>query len=304
MFFVKAFDSEDKLEISEEQYYSIIDAITNLHENYYFEVKFDFVTESYFDLQKCLLEKSLENSLFHNAYTVNEFFKIERTINRMMFNFISTAKLYTDQIPAYIKKIYPEKFDEVKKGMNEFYEKNFSNKLMRALRNYMQHCGISSHLSSGFSEKTNKERTERFLFFYETLLLNEENFLKEPKNKKEFSKGISKNSKIEVMNILKKYFELLYKKHEEIRILISGKKEQFINKIESIYNNYKTEFRYEFDLSQDLLQIHSDSETIVITTNTIKFIKELENKNQNLSNVSIRFACNATKNQLDTLKKI
>lgn len=304
MKYAKAIGDNNKLPLTDKRYNEVINSFDKLHELYNFEVKFDFVAENYFELQKCLLENSLSNSLFHNNFKINDFFRIDRKINRKMFNFLSVAKLYVDQIAGCVKHLYPEEFENVKKDIESFKTNDFANKFMIALRNHMQHYSVSTNLSSGFNDKTNKDRSERFLFFYETLILEAQSFMADSKNKKDFSNEIEIDSKIEVLDILKDYFENLYKKHDEIRELLKSKKEEWINCINNVYSEYMQTFNFKFELEQDLLELHDEDKRIVVTTNTIKFLNELEHKNLHFDNTAIRVACNMSKRQLDMLKKM
>lgn len=299
MNYVKAFGCDEKLELSDEQCNEIRKAASTLDEIYSFETKYDLVAGNYYDLQKNVLEKSLYNSLFYSAGRVTSFFQNDREMNRLLFNFLSGSKLYIDQIKPCITIINNTLLKEVNQKIDEF-EKNESNKLMIALRNHMQHCGISCNLLSGFKSKDIAKIKEKYLFYYTTLILDVETFMKNSKNKNEFGEKITSKSKIEVFDYLSKFFENLLILHSDIRILLKKDKDQSIKIIKTLYETYTKKTGYQFDLVQELMQFFvNDNMKDTLTTNTIKLISELENKN--LLQTNAKIACNASLSQLNKL---
>ena len=67
-----------------------------------------------------------------------------------------------------------------------------------------------------------------------------------------------------------------------------------------LFRSYTKKTGYQFDLVQELMQFFvNDNMKDTLTTNTIKLISELENKN--LLQTNAKIACNASLSQLNKL---
>ena len=175
---INAVGCETEMKISEDEFYKIKNAKDFLHALYQIETKYDFITGNYFDFQKSLLESQLDTTLFNKKLNIMHISQQDRFINRVLFNYLSTTKLYFDQI--CLQELFSDNLihEELKKYLTDFRNDEINNFLLE-LRNHMQHASISSHLSIQFRKKHNPTTNDNLVFNYTTLFLDIDNFLQD-----------------------------------------------------------------------------------------------------------------------------
>lgn len=311
-YYINAIGCDTNMEISEEEFYKIKNARDFLHILYQIETKYDFITGNYFDLQKTLLESQLNTTLFNKKFNISHISQQDRLINRVLFNYLSTTKLYFDQI--HLPKIFDDNLikEEINRYISDF-RSNEINNFMLELRNHMQHSGISSNLSIQSTKKMNPTTNNNLVFHYTTLFLDIDNFLQDEEMSKQTSKQYKGNAKkyvekfqnnkceLELTEHIFKFHANIAHFHSNVRNLLNANKEKSITTLDEMYQNYKvlveqeTATPFEYLPPQNLMKIHAEQEAIVITTNTMKYIKELEQRNAMAGGAII---CNASKKQM------
>lgn len=291
------------VEISEEQRTSIINAKEYLRKVSYIEEKFDFAVGNYYDFQKALLEYSLADSI-RPTFDISKLMYSERNITRYLFNLLSTIYAYTEQIKKVKRCLNLGNPDDMENYVKKFEKTNDSTKLIVTLRDHIQHKGISTNISCGSCDKSDAERTIRYLFYYNTLYLDINQFEGDKKIDLNLEKLADKKGKIEICEHLKIYFKEFCNLHEQVRKLIDEELKRNKKVILEMFDYFSSETGYKFGNGQKLLGIFSDNENgfKIFTNNTINEIEKLVSQNSNMTNIESRFACNASYTQLQNLK--
>lgn len=293
------------VDISDEEKESILNAKEYLKNVSYIEEKFDFAVGNYYDFQKILLEKSLEDSI-RPTFKVSDFMSCERELTRYLFNLLSTVYAYTEQIKKLKRKLNLPDSDVIDNYVKGFEGKNKSTKLIIDLRDHIQHFGISTNISRGFVDKYDDDHI-RYLLYFNTLNLDIAECSKDSKMVKHLKFLKDANEKIEIGEHIKIYFKEFCQLHSQIRELINQELNKNIQIIEDIFDKFKKETNFDFGSDQKILGIFNDTdrnERHIFTNNTINEIKGLQEQYSNLSNIDSRFACNASNTQLQILKNM
>lgn len=311
-YYINAIGCTTNMEISEKEFYKIKNAKDFLHFLYQIETKYDFITGNYFDLQKTLLQSQLDTTLFSKQFNILHISQQNRLLNRILFNYLSTTKLYFDQI--HLPEIFAD--NPIKEEINRYlldFRNDEINNFMIELRNHMQHSSISSHLSIQSTKKVNPMTNNNLVFNYTTLFLDIDNFLQDKELSKQTRKQYKENAKnyvkkfkknkceLELIEHIFKFYANIVKFHYRIRELLNDNKEKSMTILDEMYQNYKaiveqeTAEPFEYIPPQNLMKIHTSQETIIITTNIMNYIKELEQQNKMAGGAII---CNASKKQM------
>lgn len=301
-----------KMEITEEQFNHIRKSKELLQRILKLETKYDFVAGNYFDLQKNIFESCLFQNMYNSNYENSPVYQHERQITRVMFNYLSTAKQFYDQLHQ-LKNISGENLEaEIALYLKEFRADEINNFIFE-FRNHTQHTDISTLFSIKTGKKFHPKMTQSLVFQYVTIFLNTEDFLQNNDVKKEKSTNYKHRArnyviesdndgeKIELTKLIQ-YFNLnLFKLHQNIRSCLKLEKEQAIMALHTIYQEYKTfaehqtKTHFEYIPPQNLMKIYNGHDSFVITTNVMKIIDELEKQNSHISDSII---CNATDAQM------
>ena len=311
-YYINAVGCETEMKISEDEFYKIKNAKDFLHALYQIETKYDFITGNYFDFQKSLLESQLDTTLFSKQFNILHISQQNRLLNRILFNYLSTTKLYFDQI--HLPEIFAD--NPIKEEINRYlldFRNDEINNFMIELRNHMQHSSISSHLSIQSAKKVNPTTNNNLVFNYTTLFLDIDNFLQDKELSKQTRKQYKENAKnyvkkfkknkceLELTEHIFKFYANIVKFHYSIRELLNDNKKKSMTILDEMYQNYKaiveqeTAKPFEYIPPQNLMKIHTSQETIIITTNIMNYIIELEQQNKMAGGAII---CNARQKQM------
>lgn len=289
--------------------HKIISAIYNI------EMKFDLLKGNYFDLQKDFLDKALIHSLYQGA-VFDHLSKDERDLTRKFFNFLSTAKLYIDQVCRILGDVDKNISDKIKtyietKRKNNLPE-NFTIRLMIALRNHMQHYDFSTGIYEG-SDSVILGDNEVVNFHHAGITLNVQKLLQNDSMKGQIPELFqSSETKIDLTEQTQLFYNELCLIQKSIRDEtkdIQHKNELFL---ESVFDDYGQKKNYKFDSYQKILAIsneHSDEERrinpdlYIFTTNGINLIEELQTQNNYLTNVLKQVATNSTQIQMNPIQE-
>lgn len=140
-----------KLYISPEEYKFFKESAKIVANSYFMEEKFDVLMRNFLELESDLASRTVRVSIKHLR---SEDFSEDKTeFNRLITNFLSSARMYLDQRRHHISEITERKShlnSEIINIASEHYDQHFSYRLMEALRNYSQHKdlpirGLSYH---------------------------------------------------------------------------------------------------------------------------------------------------------------
>jgi len=113
------------------------------------EEKFGTVLANYAEFEGALLRFALEDALF--GWTLwNEGIDRLTEVNRLMLNFLATARLYVDQVTHSLSRHFGasnEIVTEFKRRKSEEYDREFGYRCMEELRNHAQHRDFSLHMA-------------------------------------------------------------------------------------------------------------------------------------------------------------
>lgn len=145
------FDNNPKLEISEAEYFELIEAKGFLSAALSIEEKYELVLGNFMDLEKELLSITMER-VIDNSFDYNRAYTLNSTVNRRLVNFILGGKSYTELIHSMASKCV-KNTAEVKKTIStlksKHYDESLDYHLMEKLRNHVSHSGLAVHGVTG-----------------------------------------------------------------------------------------------------------------------------------------------------------
>jgi hypothetical protein len=130
--------------ITREDYTRICEAKTQLLECLLLEDGFDLVVENYLELETTLLQSSVRDVLGDPPFEQRSHDDIN-LFNRRFANLMTVCKMYRDQAPARLKRLFPEnrnKKDEVVARFDALRDQRLGYLVTEVLRNYVQHAGF------------------------------------------------------------------------------------------------------------------------------------------------------------------
>lgn len=277
-------------------------------------MKFDLLTGNFFDLQKDFLDKALNHSIYNN-YVQKNISKDERELTRKLFNYISMAKLYIDQVPVILKDVDNSISDQIKTMIKYKREKqikeNFNFRLMIALRNHIQHFDFPTGIYEG-ADIVNIKIGNAINFHHTGINLNIKKFMLNNSMTKQFPEGFAlKEEEIDLTEIILLFHREICIIHNQIREQIKVIQKKATDFIESVFNHFSKETGYIFDSFQQILVISDDSlvddisgnsRYYIFTKNPIRLASELQLQNDCKKNVLYNVVTNVTKLQMKPIK--
>lgn len=131
------------MEISEEEYLSLHSARKVLNAAFSFEENYDLLVGNYIEIENAALGLTTA-TMARQLYEYDEMFELTSEMNRRAVNFLSTARLFVDQILQRIRGCGADK-TAIKKRLSEAYDASFDYRFMEQLRNHVQHSGSAIH---------------------------------------------------------------------------------------------------------------------------------------------------------------
>lgn len=123
------------------RYSSYISELSRLSSD---ENLFRIVELNYIDL-KTNLDTYIINFSKRTKEDFFEFDQLFLNVNRLILNFLSTARTFLDHTETRLKRKYGANSEELKKfetSTSEAYDNNFAYRFLYKLRNFSQHCGL------------------------------------------------------------------------------------------------------------------------------------------------------------------
>lgn len=131
------------LEISEAEYRQLYHARPILNAAFSFEENYDLLVGNYLDLENTALTITTA-SIARRKFEYQDMFELKAEMNRRAVNFLSSARLFVDQILQRVGQAGGDKA-EVKRVLSKEYDDYFEYRFMEALRNHVQHSGSAVH---------------------------------------------------------------------------------------------------------------------------------------------------------------
>jgi hypothetical protein len=134
------------MEITEDNYFALKWARSVLNAAFSFEENYDLLVGNYLELESSALALSAA-TMARQSHEYHDMFDITAEMNRRAVNFLSSARLFVDQLRQRVGACGGDKA-EVKSHLSAAYDGAFEYRFMEALRNHVQHSGSAVHALS------------------------------------------------------------------------------------------------------------------------------------------------------------
>lgn len=226
------------LEICQDEFHKLKSSKRCLSSALAVEEKYELLLSNYMELEKEVLEITVDNMLRRNE-SYSDFFSIRLKCNRRLINLLTATRLYIDQIHRHLRDCLPAEEDAesyTKQLFSEQYDAHFEYRFMEALRNYSQHRGLAVHSTSFGSSRKEVEDSSYFEFNSSIFSLKSELELDDT-----FKKSVLKEmtEKIDLIQCARRYVESLNIVQCSIRDKISPLADDARSLIESYLVKYR-----------------------------------------------------------------
>lgn len=217
-------------------------ARTGLVEALGIEERFNMLIENYAEFESELLQQGLYNMMFEDSEW-SRMANVIHTFSRRLNNLLSTCRLYLDQIPGALNRMYkddPHLVDAFKQACREEYDTVFSYRVMEAIRNYAQHRNLPvSRLSIHNTDFPGHEKTLNHHVVIPSLDL--EKLRSDPQFKRSILRELDAtgNQYIDVRMLVRKYIEALGRVHSNLQEAISTDLSTWDTLMEMLRNQFE-----------------------------------------------------------------
>ena len=132
------------LEIKKQDFIEIKKMYSECRKFLWIEEKFNILKENYLEFKKEIKHfyKIIDQNQTNESNLKKLISKKIIQYNRLVFNFLSSVRLYIDQVQKDLNSINPEYKQKFKNKTNILYDDNIEYQIMELLRNHMQHQGL------------------------------------------------------------------------------------------------------------------------------------------------------------------
>jgi hypothetical protein len=293
-------DDKNRVEITENVYSQIKTHKRNLIHSLDIEERFDLFLANYMEFESELLSMSLRHNIYLPKWGYREFAEERVLLNRRISNLLSSCKLYLDQLEHSLKGIWGEgpEFKKKEELIHREYDKNFSYRLMEALRNYAQHRGLVANSLSLKMESPGIGLEGETACTISPQLMTKE-LASDKKVKAEVREELKHlPERINLKPHIRLYMDSLCLIHMEIRNLLSSYTNIWESTIMGAVDNYKIKAgitSVEVPSGLCIFQAENFTDDVALEQDAVfyDFInhrKFLENKNNITPNLSRRFS--------------
>ena len=298
---VWAIGFSDSVPISEAEFDAIRAAKQRLMFGVGIEEKIDLVLENYAELERSLIDMALEHSIFPGK--INALLDGgTHLVNRRIANFLTTARLYLDQLAHDLSKIHGKASDtykNFKKSTNVEYDSVLGYRVMEELRNHVQHRSLPTHGIS-FPMTRDESTDPAQLRFGVVPSVDVAELADDPDFKnavlKQLAACADKNGFCNLIPFIREYAESLGRIHEQVR---SGARDE-LTAADALLQEYRAKAQEKFGGSSaglvavacDEQGLHKDREHM--SDRPISRRRDLEKKNRHLDGLSRRYVSSAS----------
>ena len=298
---ILALGFSDSVPISEAEFDAIRAAKQRLVFGVGIEEKIDLVLENYAELERSLLDMALEHSIFPGNISA----LLDggtHLVNRRIANFLTTARLYLDQLGHDLSKIYGKESDEYKnfkKSTNVEYDSVLGYRVMEALRNHVQHRSLPTHgisfpMTRDKSTEPNQVRF-RVVPSVDVAALADDPDFKKPVLE-ELEECADKHGFCNLLPFVREYAESFGRIHEQVRDAVRVE----LTEADALLLEYREKAREKFGGSLaglvaaacDQQGLHQDREHM--SDRPVGRRHDLEKKNRHLDSLSRRYVSSAS----------
>ncbi len=191
-------------EITEDKFSKLKEAKKCLFESLFIEEKLDLVFANYLEIEKEVFNLSLNQMIKINpewSKAMDE----KNILNLRIVNFLSTTRLYIDQMKHSFSEIYGKESNQyttIENKCSEEYDSNLGYRAIEAIRNHVQHYDLPVY-DTKLSMKSMMKRLQKSLkkiIFLRSLLT------------------VANSLKINIFILLTMLISLLVMKHQEYKL--------------------------------------------------------------------------------------
>jgi hypothetical protein len=220
-------------EILKEKYDELNKSKKILSEVFAKEKIYNIILMNYYEFEKELFEINLRDEVFQSDYA--DFSEYLSRIEQRILNLLSSVTLYLDSFKDDLKDKYVEElkneYQQIFKIINETLENEQQIKLMKYLRNHIQHNGLLVTNFSFDGKNLSDDLREQTLQFG-----IDKNTIKARGFKIDDFKDF--DEKIDLKRIIRVYTDFISLVHQKFRELTNEKTINARNEFENIFNQY------------------------------------------------------------------
>lgn len=225
-----------EIEITEENYLALRNAREVLANALAIEEKYEILICNYLEFEKQILN----DTAYYMVRSITgyaDFFDVRLALNVRLVNFLTSARLYIDQLKRHVRGCVPDLKEEIMKALfSKEYDANPEYRFMEALRNHVQHRGLPIHWVSQGGSWT--EVGENGVLEYSTEFASRRSFLEEDG---EFKKSVLQelDDKIDLKKYTRSYVESIGNIHDSARKIIAEPVSTARELLQDAHSKYK-----------------------------------------------------------------
>lgn len=273
------------LDVSADRYQALKDARSTLAAAFELEENFDLLVGNYLEFEQSALNIAAE-ALARRRHDYTDLFEIRADVNRRAVNFLSTARLFLDQLPQKVGRCRCE-YSSIKQQLAESYDASFEYRFMEAVRNHVQHSGTAVHrfsLGSRWLPPGKRERDEySFGVFAERSLLAQDC---------SFKKSTLQEcpDRVDLLLATRKYLEYLGAAQTAARKLVDANVQQARRITQEAISEYeKFASASSVGLAAFRYPRTDEASDVPVFLDWDEVRKKLESRNGSLINLSLRY---------------
>jgi hypothetical protein len=146
---IRALGIHHRVEIDQARFEGIREASANLSHTLALEEQWAAVIQNYMELEKGLLDAALRHMIITD-YEWHTLHNLRLSFAVRLANLLSSCRAYLDQTAHHLGRLKPDEGDvkAFSEARSHEYDTRLGYRLMEAMRNYSQHCGLPLHGSS------------------------------------------------------------------------------------------------------------------------------------------------------------
>jgi len=226
------------LEISEPEFMALGQSRASLVEALAMEEKYAILLTNYLAIEREILTQAA-NGLVRSSAEYFDFFEVRHSINVCVVNFLSSARMYVDQIPRHVRDCVGREaaVREVKAMLSEEYDSHREYRFMEALRNHAQHNATPIHKISSGSKWLGRPDDKNEHLEYRMALVASKLRLSQDKK---FSKRVLAecDDEIDVTIATRRYVSCIGIVHELCRKYVKARVDSSRSAVEAVHARY------------------------------------------------------------------
>lgn len=281
--------------IGRADYEAISEAKNQLLECLLLEDGFDLVVENYLELETTLLRAAVRDVLGDPPFEQRSHDDMN-LFNRRFANLLTVCKMYRDQAPARVKRLFPEnrrKMSEMKARFDGLRDSRLGYAVMEILRDDVQHAGFPVHALTYGQANVGPGAVKANVVPYVSVdrILEDHRDSRDLKMTEQLRRKLGDRSgdKLDLRNLVRDYIEGLASVHDGLRKDLHTKIEHWDAILESARSQYQAEDR-EHGKLPGLSAVIRDLTGVILEETQLPEHpqvnrRRLERKNRNLDNV-------------------